>query len=141
MSRAPQHTQEHIVQNTATALNQLLERFIAQWELLTGGPGEIGAENFNRVVSLAQENLFDAVALASNEFDFDIRLGSHVLRAQYGDGGEYVYHNSCFGWVEGAHYATGYTTKEEVTSESKHEEALSPHLVNRQVLRYKDVAA
>lgn len=128
------------MENTAAALNELLQRFIAQWELLTGGPQEIGSEDFNRVLDLAKENLFDAVKLASEEFNLDIYLGSHVLRARNEDD-EILFYNCCFGWVDGVQYATGYTTKSEADAENEHEMCLSPKLKDRMVLSFKDAQA
>ena len=89
-----------------------LRRFLAQFELLSGGPEEYGYEDYTEVVETAARNIFTAQALVA-ENDLCIELGPYIVRSKADEGDEdckdgFKYWNNSFGWTNSRSFASGF---------------------------------
>lgn len=108
------HTMLAIAKEVSLAANHgALQRFLAQWELLTGGPEEYGHEAYNRVIEVAADNIFEALGLEEVD-ELNIEIGSYVIKAVDDKDGEKhdVFWNHSYGWVDSKEYASGYASRE-----------------------------
>lgn len=96
-----------------SSMKVMLRRFETQLELLSGGPVEIGEDEYRKVLELAKSNIFEACAYVEETYDFTIGLGGYVIESKdeldLSETGV-VYWNPHFGWVEGIDCAYGYAS-------------------------------
>lgn len=113
---SPEVLKEVVKAAALKAHGEALRRFLAQFELLSGGPLEVGEEAYARVLDIAFQNVFEAIALVDKEFNLSIGLGPFIIEAQDPlELSSSVYYHPCFGWAEGARYAYGYDSEEAAT--------------------------
>lgn len=87
-------------------------RFVAQFELVSGGPRELGEQDYQKVLDMAKVNLPEAIFHVEETYEWYIGVGPYVWSKDdpLDESGKVYWHPS-FGEVESIEHAYGYVNK------------------------------